>query len=524
MQIVGQIETGDWWQTCCLENSDNPAWLTAEWVEIITATEVEQLEQIASTPLEAVQPEIGEIPKEPQITVIEDRVNLRAGPGTEFALAGRAALSQTLQLVGRNADQSWWQVCCSADEAPVWITAEFVTVNLPAEKVAEQIPLAETSTEERRVEVASALTAGDAPDTSAPAADAVIETAASVSASPPASELAAPRPTFNPLAVPGATLLDLPAPGSFAPYGEINPLTGLPLSPEKQAQRPIIICINNDPQARPQFGLSQADVMYEYFMEGFYITRFSGIFFGETTERIGPVRSARLVNYYLASLYDSPLACSGASDRVRYTLKTEAPFPYLDIDLDDRSNSLYTESVGNDYRTRVRTSTDYLRQWLQDWAAERAATIRGFTFGPLPPGGIPVRAIEIPYTRATGSYVAYQYNPVSGRYFRSLGGEPHLDGNTGAQISLDNVVVQYAFHESTDIVEDSLGSQSLRINLFGQGRAIVFRDGQAFEGTWQSSSRGDLPRFYDQAGNEIPLKPGKTWISVIADGYEVTWE
>jgi hypothetical protein len=426
--------------------------------------------------------------------------------------------------MGRNADQSWWQVCCPAgDNSPVWITAEFVTANLPPDQIAEQVALVEIPTAEKRVGAASANTEANLRQRRIPESDRVVspavEKAASVSAPAPASEEVSepappPGPIFNPLA-------DLPPPGSFAPYSETNPLTGLPLPPAKRNQRPIIVCINNDPQARPQFGLNQADVMYEYFMEGFYITRFSAIYFGQTTETIGPVRSARLVNFYLASLYDSPLACSGASDRVRYILKTGAPFPYLDIDLDDRSNSLYTESVGNDYRTRVRTSTDSLRQWLQDWAEERAANIRGFTFGPVPAGGVPAPAIEIPYTKATRSYVAYQYNPVSGRYARSLGGEPHLDGNTGAQISLDNVVVQYTFHETTDIIEDSLGSQSLHINLFGQGRAIVFRDGQGFEGTWQSSSRGDLPRFYDQAGNEIPLKPGNTWISVLADGYEV---
>ncbi|NJN82194.1 MAG: DUF3048 domain-containing protein, partial [Caldilineaceae bacterium] len=47
--------------------------------------------------------------------------------------------------------------------------------------------------------------------------------------------------------------------------------------------------------------------------------------------RVGPVRSARLINYYMGALYDAGLTCSGASDAVRYSLKHEAPFPYMDI-------------------------------------------------------------------------------------------------------------------------------------------------------------------------------------------------
>ncbi len=58
--------------------------------------------------------------------------------------------------------------------------------------------------------------------------------------------------------------------------------------------------------ARPQFGLSQADVVYEYLMEGYGITRFSAIYYGQPSSQIGPVRSARLINYYMGALYDEP--------------------------------------------------------------------------------------------------------------------------------------------------------------------------------------------------------------------------
>jgi hypothetical protein len=105
-----------------------------------------------------------------------------------------------------------------------------------------------------------------------------------------------------------------------------------------------------------------------------------------------------------------------------------------------------------------------------------------------------------------------------------MSGGAHVDGNTGSQLALENVIVQFVPHQATDIVEDSLGSTSIRLDLFGSGRAIVFRDGKAFDGTWRSESRGDTPRFYDSAGAEIPLKPGHTWISVVPGDYGFSYQ
>ena len=92
------------------------------------------------------------------------------------------------------------------------------------------------------------------------------------------------------------------------------------------------------------------------------------------------------------------------------------------------------------------------------------------------------------------------------------------------QLAFDNVIVQVVPHEATNIVEDSLGSTSIRLNLFGSGPAIVFRDGQAFPATWRSDSRGDTPHFIGANGAEIPLKPGQSWISVVPPTYTITYQ
>ena len=132
--------------------------------------------------------------------------------------------------------------------------------------------------------------------------------------------------------------------------------------------------------------------------------------------------------------------------------------------------------------------------------------------------------IEIPYPSVTASQVAYRYDAGNGRYLRSLGGAAHRDSNNGQQIAVENVIVQYIPHNPVNIVEDAYGNLSLLVEPFGAGRAIVFRDGLAFEGTWRNDRGGELPRFFAADGTEIPLKAGRSWISVVPLTYEIAYQ
>lgn len=417
------------------------------------------------------------------VIVSGDLVNLRDGPDVVYAVAAQAPAGARLTPLGRSADNGWWQVCCAPNSTQtVWVRSDLVTVTGAAGALA-------------------ALPIVEAPATPI----------ASVQSDPAQAAALAAAPASG-----------LPGDGGFGVPGGVNPLTGIAMPAGSAIQRPVIVCINNDPAARPQFGISQADVVYEYLMEGYGVTRFSAIFYGDATVQIGPVRSARLINYTMGALYDAGLTCSGASDRVRYMLKHEAPFPYMDIDLDDPSNTRYSVSLGSDYRTRLRTSSAGLQRWLTDWGVAQPPHVRGFTFGSAP-SGVAATVLRIPYPAYTGSQVEYRFDPGSGRNLRFLGGAAHLDGNSGAQVAVENVIVQFAPHEATDIVEDSLGSTSIRIDLFGSGKAILFRDGQVYDVSWRSASRGDTPHFYAADGSEIPLKPGRTWISVAPSSYVVSF-
>ena len=318
-----------------------------------------------------------------------------------------------------------------------------------------------------------------------------------------------------------AALPDLPA-----REANINPLTGLVVDPAKLTVRPLLVCINNDPQANPQYGFAQADLVYEYVMESYFITRFTAVFWGQDAERIGPVRSARLINAELTAQFDGLLACSGGSDMVRWILKHKATFPYLDGDLDDPGNNRYYYSVGTDYRTRLQTTTAGLRKWLADQKLEKKVALRGFAFSAdVPAGGTPATSIHIPYPKFSklDNEVDWTYNASSGRYLRNMAGAPHLDAATKEQLSAANVVVQFAQHTNTDIKEDSLGSLSVRIELWGEGKALVFRDGQVIEAIWRSQPDKNTAYLYPD-GRLISFKPGNTWFEIVPTDYKVTYK
>jgi SH3-like domain-containing protein len=76
----------------------------------------------------------------PLVSAGDNTINLRSGPGTEYDVVGSLSRGDSLEIIGRNADSSWWQV--STPNGPAWIAA-FVT---EASNIDESIPVIEVPT------------------------------------------------------------------------------------------------------------------------------------------------------------------------------------------------------------------------------------------------------------------------------------------------------------------------------------------------------------------------------------------
>ncbi|MCE5258434.1 MAG: DUF3048 C-terminal domain-containing protein [Chloroflexi bacterium] len=323
------------------------------------------------------------------------------------------------------------------------------------------------------------------------------------------------RPTFTPVAT--ATPTNTPKPTVRpSPTALVSPLTGLPVSDIKLIKRRVIaVRIGNDPAIRPQEGLGKADLVYEEIMDGWWDTRFTALFLESEAERIRPIRSARLSSIHIAKQYDAALVNTGASDEVRWRLsQTDI------VNLDEYFHSTpYHILAGYDWRGRFYTSTDELREYMQSKKLETTTIVKSYVFDKKAPKGSSAVSVHIPYPQQC--YVDWKYDAAAGLYLRWTADEPHLEGLTGEQISAANVVILYAEHKATDIIEDVTGATSIDIVLEGSGRAQIIRDGIVVEGTWKRNAEDEPILYYDKQGVVIPFKPGKTWIQIVPPDYEV---
>jgi hypothetical protein len=228
-----------------------------------------------------------------------------------------------------------------------------------------------------------------------------------------------------------------------------------------------------------------------------------------------------LINLQLGSQYQGALANSGGSDGVRWELsKTDiinldeffVPAPYF-----------YRPNEG--WQTRLAFDAVAARDYMADEGLESNVGLRGFFFtdtldeSSLPPGTqAQARVVKIPYPQQT-SATRWEYDANSGKYLRFVTDEPLEDFN-GGQVEAANVIIYFAGHQPTDIVEDSNGATSIRININGRGAAWLLRDGKVLTGNWESDGK-NTPQFIFDTGNLMPLKPGNTWVQVVPLEFEI---
>jgi hypothetical protein len=336
---------------------------------------------------------------------------------------------------------------------------------------------------------------------------------------PPTAAVVDPAATATPLPTATQSIPGMIGPDTFQP--DVNPLTGLVVSdPAVLQRRPIAVKVSNIARVRPQSGLNNADLVFEHVTEG-SITRLTAVFYTNDSTKIGSVRSGRIVDLEIPIMYDAAFAYSGASGPLRLMFRDSLFFDRI-ISPDFGHGGFERISNPNKpnefFEDTLYTNTNTLRFILNERGQNVPPTFQnGMAFHPVPPaGGTAAGTIEIAYP-ATNAF--WQYEPGSGRYRRWSDGVPHTDANTGEQLNFKNIIVLAAHHQNTDIVEDTLGSLSIQIQVWGEGPVSIFRDGQRFEGRWRRDNPGDMLTFYDLEGNLLPLSPGNSFFQLVPLGF-----
>lgn len=397
-----------------------------------------------------------------------------------------------------------------------------------------------------QVALIATATATTAPSTPSPTVTDTPEATATETEvpEPTATDTGAPEPTATPQAQPAAPKPAAAAPSSagslaakpkgsplqyqpefprVSPASEppayddhTNPLTGQRVDdPGRVRRRPILVRYGNDSATRPHSGISQAEVVLEDLMDAWWITRLTAVFLQEEPQRAGPVRSIRPVNIEVLAAFDGVMVYSGASIGVNQLLALH-PF---DLVHEGRWGDLFYRSKDRPSPHNLYTSVAAVRQRMREAGIERPVGLRGFAFRAEPPPGQPATRIDIPYP--SSSTVAWTWDPGAGVYRRWVQGARYNDLGTGQQVGCENVIVLYAKHWESDIVEDSRGATAIGIALQGGERVQIFRDGRVIEGTWWRKDVHALFQFIDDQGNHIPLKPGHSWIQFVPTTYKL---
>jgi hypothetical protein len=359
----------------------------------------------------------------------------------------------------------------------------------------------------------------------------------------PPTPTATASPTPEPTVPPTETPTPSPTPFPLIEIGpDVNPLTGVELEePSNLDRRPLAVKIPNYPdEARPQSGLSLADVVIEHEAEA-YLTRFTVIYLGnDVPSELGPVRSVRLVDAELVPIFRAVLVTSGGHPEVKTRVTTdkawaegytrivcpEEPF------LGDGGTLRRVPQEGRRYELTMYTDTDSLwglvserginerQEWSGMWAFSDA----------LPEGGTEATELSIIY-KADVSEVRYEYDSDSQTYLRYDVGEPLIDALDGEQIAPPNVLVLYVNHVDSDIAADTHDPNhtwySVSIQLWGSGKAQLYRDGLVYEAQWQRQNpqqENDQLVIVDENGTQVPFHPGPVWIQLVRLDAEIEVE
>jgi hypothetical protein len=175
------------------------------------------------------------------------------------------------------------------------------------------------------------------------------------------------------------------------------------------------------------------------------------------------------------------------------------------------------------YELTLYTKTDSLWNLTTERALNQRPDFRNmWVFGEnVPDAGIQATRLKITY-KPDISVAEYLYDAESKTYKRFDVGEPLMDALTETQIAPANVIVIYVNHVDTDILADAHDPDqpwyAISIQLWGQGPAKLLRDGQVYDATWireNPQQENDRLILVDNKAEQIPLRPGTTWIQLV---------
>jgi DUF3048 family protein len=298
--------------------------------------------------------------------------------------------------------------------------------------------------------------------------------------------------------------------GNAAPPPSRCPLTGVDPSGKVPSRPALAIKVENLPVARPQFGLSFSDIIYEEPVEA-GITRFIVVYQCNDASRVEPVRSGRLTDPGILVQFGKPLF--GYAGAVPEVVRAVRDAGLIDVNF-LKAPKAYHRDADRPAPHNLYTSTAELYRSAK-WRAEAPQPV--FLYSSTSKGK-KVSEVHLPFSQY--SDVLWKWDSSRAAWMRFHGTVPHTYSD-GSQVNAKNVVVQVVKVTLTDIT-DVNGVRSPEVVATGRGKAYLFRNGKMITGTWSRPTLSDVTKFLDKKGRQVQLDPGNTWVELFPHTLQVT--
>ncbi|WP_415349901.1 DUF3048 domain-containing protein [Clostridium perfringens] len=282
----------------------------------------------------------------------------------------------------------------------------------------------------------------------------------------------------------------------------LSPYTGNILESDSIDNIPFMCIIENSRAARPQSGLSEADIVYETMAEA-GIPRFLAVFYENSPEVIGPVRSVRPYFLDISKEHDLPFAHCGGSAEALATISSDKSLNSIN---EIKNGSTFWRDNTRKAPHNLYTSAKNIRKFIADNGYEYSKNnTLSFKDNSLLNSSNYISEIKLNLS----DYYKTSYKYVDGFYEKYMDGELAIDKNTNSPLKFKNIVVQ--------ITDMSLQSDNthLDIDLTGTGEGYVFSNGRMEKIHWEKKDSNSKTTLKTEDGTPIYLSRGNTIWNIV---------
>ncbi|MDR1033344.1 MAG: DUF3048 domain-containing protein [Bifidobacteriaceae bacterium] len=323
------------------------------------------------------------------------------------------------------------------------------------------------------------------------------------------------------------------------------PLTGV--ETKTLEKRPAVaVKIENDPLARPQTGLEDADIVWETMVEG-GVTRFISVYNSKMPEYVGPVRSLRIADGPIVSPMKGLLVFSGSNGHRFQDVANAAGVQLISED----EGGVGFQRIGyNSPHNDFFTLSDALKAAEKDRATPPPAQfLYAKKDDEKPTASEYGKTLENEFVQVmSSSYItSWKWDAASKTFLRFQDGEPFMSA-AGTQISAKNVIALEMDTSGCPEVDPS-GTPEMDMHVVGKGKGYIATDGKYLPITWSKESDTAMLKITakveivqptpspspnptpnetistptptpapEKKTIEVQLTPGNTWIMLVPNG------